>query len=202
MKKTLPMIVLTGCGIIMAASFYLRGEPLNKLGTGLLTWGVIVAAFSLGLGAVNLVQLHLNNVSSGKNVVYSVATIASFFVMALLGIASSQKGDAYTFLFKNMLQPLGDTVFALLAFYVATATYRAFRVRNIATGVLLASALIMLLGNTPMIGLVSEKIPVLANWVLTTPTVAARRGITVCAAVGALAAAIRAFTGLESRLNR
>lgn len=202
MKRALPLLVLTASGVIMIANFYIQYKPLNNLGKGLLNWGIVIAAFSLGLGAVNLIQTKVKNVASNKDVVCSLATIVAFAVMAVAGIVTDQKGEMYTFLFKNMLQPLGDTVFALLAFYIASASYRAFRFKTFETAVLLVSALIMLLGNTPLMGLVSKQLPNWANWVLTTPTVAARRAITVSAAIGALAAALRAFLGLETRITR
>lgn len=201
MRRTVPLIVLTTCGLLAAANFYIRWQPLNTAGSTVLAWGTIVAAFSLGLGAVNLLQMQVRNVASRKNVINGVASIAAFVAMAVFGIISEQKGEVYNFLFTNMLQPLGDTVFSLLAFYIATASYRAFRARNLETFVLLGAALIMILGNTPFIGLISAKMPTIANWFLNTPTVAARRAISVSAAIGGLAAAIRAFVGLDTRIT-
>lgn len=201
MKRVFPLTALTVSGLIMAANFYVKYKPLNSMGTGLAGWGVIVAAFSLGLGAVNLIQVQVKNIRSGKNAVNGVVAIASLVVMAVVGIVTGQKGQVYTFLFTNMLQPLGDTVFSLLAFYIASASYRAFRARSVETCILLGAAVVLILGNTPFIGLVSSRIPVVANWFLNNPTVAARRAITVSAAIGGLAAALRAFAGLDARVT-
>ncbi len=201
MKRALPLTALTVSGLIMAANFYIKYPPLNSMGSGLSAWGVIIAAFALGLGAVNLVQVQVKNISSGKNMLNGTVAIVSMAVMAIVGIATGQKGATYTFLFSNMLQPLGDTVFSLLAFYIASASYRAFRARSVETWILLAAAGVLILGNTPFIGLVSDKIPVVANWFLNNPTVAARRAITVSASIGALAAALRAFAGLDARVT-
>lgn len=201
MKRLLPLSILVISGLLMASNFYVKYKPLNAMSSTLSTWGVIVAAFSLGLGAVNLFQIQIKNVRSGKNVVNSVAAMLGFLVMAVAGIATGQKGDLYTFLFSRMLQPLGDTVFSLLAFYIASASYRAFRARNFETIILLVSAVVLILGNTPLIGLVSKQIPVLANWFLNNPSVAAKRAITVSIAIGGLAAALRAFAGLDTRVT-
>jgi hypothetical protein len=201
MKRALPLTALTISGIVMVANFFFKYKPLNNVGSGLSAWGVIIAAFALGLGAVNLVQVQVRNIRSGKNTLNGIVAIVGMLVMAAVGIATGQKGSFYTFLFANILQPLGDTVFSLLAFYIASASYRAFRARSAETWILLAAAAILILGNTPFIGLISGKIPVVANWFLNNPTVAARRAITVSASIGALAAAIRAFAGLDARVT-
>ena len=201
MKRAFPLTALTVSGIIMVVNFFVKYKPLNSIGSGLSSWGVIIAAFSLGLGAVNLVQVQYRNIRSGKNTLNSVTAIAGMVIMAVIGILTGQKGTVFTFLFSNMLQPLGDTVFSLLAFYIASASYRAFRAKSIETWILLGAAAVLILGNTPFIGLLSDKIPVIANWFLNNPTVAARRAITVSAAIGGLAAALRAFAGLDARVT-
>lgn len=201
MKRVLPLTALTISGILMVANFYIKYKPLNTMASGLSAWGVIIAAFALGLGAVNLVQVQVRNIRTGKNTFNGIVAVAAMVIMAAVGIATGQKGTLYTFMFSKMLQPLGDTVFSLLAFYIASASYRAFRARSVETWVLLVAAAVMILGNTPFIGLVSDKIPVVANWFLNNPTVAARRAITVSASIGALAAALRAFAGLDARIT-
>lgn len=198
MRRMVSLTVLGVSGILTVANYYIRWKPLNTIASSLLTWGMIIAAFSLGIGATNLLRIQIKNVTSRKSALSSLATIIAFFTMAGLGIASEQKGEAFMFLFKNMLQPLGDTVFSLLAFYIASASYRAFRAKSIETFILLGAALMMILGNTPFIGLISLKIPACASWIIKTPVAAGTRAIMVCSAIGGLAAALRAFVGLDT----
>ena len=65
------------------------------------------------------------------------------------------KGSLFSWIFFNIFNPLSSTMFALLAFFVASASYRAFRIRNFEATLLLVSGIILMLGRVP----VGELIP-------------------------------------------
>lgn len=199
MKRVVTTITLLVSGVIMGFGVFIRWAPLDAAKAGLASWGVAIAAMALGLGAVNLIQIQARNVASHKEVVYSLTTLLGFGVMATVGIATNQSGAVYNFIWQRFALPLGETVFSLLAFFLVTALFRSFRARSLETCILLGTALVMVLGNTPFIGLISGKISPLANWFLSYPNTAAIRAVRVSAAVGALASAIRAFAGLDNR---
>ena len=60
------------------------------------------------------------------------------------------KGSLFYWMFINTITPLGATMFALLAFFVASASYRAFRIRNFEATLLLIAGIILMLGRVPI----------------------------------------------------
>ncbi|MAJ45353.1 MAG: hypothetical protein CMF96_11515 [Candidatus Marinimicrobia bacterium] len=59
-------------------------------------------------------------------------------------------GSLFYWIFDYIYTPLSATMFALLAFFVASASYRAFRIRNFEATLLLVSGVILMLGRVPI----------------------------------------------------
>ena len=60
------------------------------------------------------------------------------------------EGSAFYWMYNYVYLPLGSTMFALLAFFVASASYRAFRIRNFEATLLLISGVLLMLGRVPV----------------------------------------------------
>ena len=67
--------------------------------------------------------------------------------MAAIGVPFGMKHPAFEWLFNNLQVPMGATMFSLLAFFIASAAFRAFRARNTEATLLLVTALIVMMGN-------------------------------------------------------
>jgi hypothetical protein len=59
-----------------------------------------------------------------------------------------QQGSVFWWLYEYAMQPITSMLFAMLAFYVASAAFRAFRAKNLEATLLLGTAFIILLGRT------------------------------------------------------
>ncbi|MCJ7802806.1 MAG: hypothetical protein MUP82_10665, partial [Candidatus Marinimicrobia bacterium] len=62
----------------------------------------------------------------------------------------TKKDSLFNWMFFKIFTPLSATMFALLAFLVASAAYRAFRIRNFEATLLLGSGIIIMLGRVPI----------------------------------------------------
>lgn len=133
-----------------------------------------------------------------RNSIYSGATvIAILFMVVSAMIFGTGTQSPYHWAFHNIQAPMQATTFSLLAFFVASAAYRGFRVRTKPAAVLAVVALLLLLGRSTFGEMISEQIPQLAGWVLNNPSVAAKRGILVGIGLGSVATALRVILGVE-----
>ena len=111
----------------------------------------------------------------------------------------------------TVFQPLQSTIFALLAFFMASAAFRAFRARNTEATILLIAGAIVMVGRVPLIEFLAAPFPALqpaassasqfmgkaTEWIMDIPNGAAQSGIIIGAALGAGSMAIRVILGIE-----
>jgi hypothetical protein len=182
----------------MLLQFFLQAEFLNKAYQEVLDWVQIVYLFTLWVGALNLITLHLKKTQQKSQTFYSLITLAGIGLMLIFGLVRGKEPDsAFNWVFNKVQVPLQATMFSLLAFFVASAAYRGFRARSKETFVLLLIAGVVMLGRVPIGNLISEWIPDLANWILNFPSMAARRGILIGIGLGTVATALRIIFGVE-----
>jgi hypothetical protein len=108
-----------------------------------------------------------------------------------------REGRVFVWIYDHVFDPCNSTMFALLAFFVASAAFRAFRARNVEAALLLGAAILVMLGRAPLGRSLSDVFPDLAQWLIDIPNNAGRRAIMMGAAVGAIATGLRVILGLE-----
>jgi hypothetical protein len=164
----------------------------------LVSWAAIVTAFALFLGFANVISVHWNRIRSQKpGAIYSGVLLASLFGTLALGMVGGPTSTSSQFIFEFILQPLEATFFALLALFMATAAFRAFRVRNLETFFFVLFAVIVLLGQVPVSIYLWSEFPVIKDWILNVPTLAGVRGILLGVALGVIATGLRVLTGAD-----
>lgn len=104
----------------------------------------------------------------------------------------------YALLYDGLYVPLGAAMFSLLGFYIATAAYRAFRIRSAESALMMTAALIVMLGQIPFGVWIWDGFPEARNWLLKIPSAAAFRAITFGAAIAGLVMAFRMWFSIES----
>lgn len=225
-KKMKKRLIIGGtfvAGLFFLLEFALPGHGKNQ--DNILTpWiprvgdaVLVIGAFTWGLGLINLTQVHGKAVARMKEGWYnSLAFFVGLFAMFGFGLWNAYaKPDenshawgkvAYEVLFLGFLSNLGASVFSLLAFYIVSAAYRAFRIRSHEATVMMLAAFVVMLGQVPLGQALTHNLTGpwaalrferVSEWLLTGINGAAQRGITFGMAVGALAMSLRIWLSLE-----
>ena len=109
MRRDLPLVVSFLVGFLVIGEFFLNFKWLKDWSNELQNWGVIVAAFALGLATVNLLRIHAGNIARrNQQRPYSIALIALFLGMSAVGILLSPNHPIYKFLFDSINAPRPD----------------------------------------------------------------------------------------------
>ncbi len=117
-------------------------------------------------------------------------------------------GGALWFIFEFFFKPLQQMMFALLAFFIASAAFRAFRARNLESMLLLGTAFIVLLGRTALGVFLSDWapregplallfIPNLTDWIMNCWATAGNRAIMIGIALGIVSTSLKLLLGIE-----
>lgn len=108
-------------------------------------------------------------------------------------------------LFIGVFKNAQSTMFSLLAFFVASASFRAFRVKSKEAALLMGAAFIVMLGNVP-IGNYLQMIPgigrfiniaTIKEWIMSYPSSAAQSAILIGAMLGYISASLKIILGVE-----
>jgi len=201
----------------MLIQFFIPHPSFALIYNGVLRWSGIITIFALVIGIGTLMRLHFKRiVRRSPGWIYSVVVFVGLVTTATAGIIGGQRGKLFLWIFNNVNVPLDATIFSLLAFFMASAAYRAFRARSFDATLLLAAAVIVMFGRVPIGDFLwqhiapqawIEKMPSLpetiVEWIMSSPNMAARRGIMIGAALGAISTSLKIILGIErSYFNR
>ena len=235
LKRHIPLLIVIVVGMLTLFGHFIDNIHVNNFVKNIATeWFDIIASFAIFLGALNMMQLHIQKIfNKKKNWQYSMLAVFGFVFAIFAGfffrganfieidkikdgkfslvsevIADAvdednsnvilnnllvndgsykidkifitkknaqllmdkldlyvdkmelksmdwgahvqTKGSLFYWMFFKMLNPLSATMFALLAFFVASASYRAFRIRNFEATLLLVAGIILMLGRVPI----------------------------------------------------
>ena len=114
----------------------------------------------------------------------------------ILYIGGNLTNYFYYQFFYNIMIPIQATMFSMLAFYIASAAYRAFRARSLLASILLVAALIIMIRFVPL-GPISGWVSDISAWILKVPNMAAKRAIFIGVGLGMVATAIKVLLGIE-----
>jgi hypothetical protein len=193
-----PLLMTMIAGLMMVLEWFFDISIVNDAAGSLRTWAIIIEAFALGLGAVNLVILHGRSVYRKQQAWYaSVFTLATMFVFAFVGIGMGPQSAPFLRLYDIIIGPAGCTMFSVLCFHIFSAGARCIRVKNLTSLLMTVAALIALVSQLPFGEQHLPAVKAVFDWLMSVVNVSAQRGIIMGAAIGAFAHSIRVLAGLE-----
>lgn len=201
MRRTLPLTISFVAGFLMIIQAIFVSKGYNTLIQTYLVRSVTVStAWAVALGAMNLMRVHWAKISRKREGWQnSLVLYVCFWGLLLLGLftAKGNQDPLYLYFYNNMNVPLSATMFSVLCFYIASAAYRAFRVRNAEATLLLGSAVLVMLGSVSIGDAMWVGFPVIKNWIMDQANTAVMRGLTIGITLGMLAQAMRNLLGIE-----
>jgi hypothetical protein len=204
-KRQGPIILAFIVGMLMMVQFFTPNPLFLNLYNLVLDWKQVVLGCTFILGTWSLIRYHVTRISrKQENYRYSYVTLMGLgFMVLAAGIWKTTSGP-YPWLFNNVQVPMQSTMFSLLAFYVASASYRAFRARTVHATLLLIAGAMVMLGRVPIGAYVSGTVfgvhislVEISDWLLNVPNLAAKRGIMIGVGLGMTATAIKIILGIE-----
>jgi hypothetical protein len=202
LKRTLPTAVAIAIGIFVLITVFVSNPFLDAIGTYFINTAVIIAAFALFLGLINILRVHARKIRERQGGTgYSFVLLVAMFIVLTLGLLplpdqpSGPSQPTVQWIFQNIQVPIQASLSALIVFFLVTAAYRLLRVRNLEATVMLIVTLVVLVGQVT-VGLLPV-LPGIRGWILDVAAMAGVRGILLGAALGALLTGIRLLLGVE-----
>jgi len=165
MKRNIPLLITALGGFVLIVAYFIPAT--QGWGEIAAIWFDVLASIAFILGGGNLLKIHLKNISNKTpGWAYSIITLFAFLITLFFGLGKvgvnpnpqypdypfsghyREIGSPFWWLYEYTFKPLTATMFAMLAFYISSAAFRAFRAKNTEAILLLGTAFIILLGRT------------------------------------------------------
>lgn len=212
-KSLIPLVLTAVIGILTLLSFFVPHPVISNPAQVLQDWAIILVASGYVLGAANVFRVNGQEaIQRKRDWPYKWVLLVSMTVMMVIGLSEGthflDAGTKFSWMYDYLYVPMQATMFSLLAFFIASAAFRAFRIRTFDAALLAIAALIVMVGRVPighaLTGGLPEalQLPVWANWLLEWPQNAAKRGIAIGAGLGVMATGLRIILGIERAYMR
>jgi hypothetical protein len=222
MRREIPLFLTFLFGAFFVTMNFFATDRVNFLTEPVNDWMSIIIAFTYVLGVGNVLRIHGKKIAARQEGwVYSAATVAGLAVMLLYGLVfwipmgmaysgqppttepgqewmtGMQTGSVFNWFYDAVYTPMQSTMFGMLAFFISSAAFRAFRVRSVQAALLAVTAMILILGGVPLGEKVWSAFPEFTSWVMEILQTAGKRAILIGAALGAISTGVKIILGIE-----
>jgi len=210
--ELLLQIVIFATGFFYAFTYYVKVSTpvdLQAIADNSLAYltAMIITAFAIGI--INLTRIHYRNIKLKRpDWKFSIALLGSLYGMAIFSMISSPFQldpqaivipvslinfiqPIWNFMYYNVMISINTSIFSLLAFFIASAAFRAFKIRTLESTILLIAGLLIIVGEAPIADLIWPGFSAIQNWIMLVPNTAGQRGILIGAALSIIAFSAR-----------
>lgn len=207
MRREIPIAICFLFGISFILEYFIPHEGVLSIFETLRQWAIIVISFAYVLGVANILRINYHVVQRReRDWPYKIILVLSLFFMVTVGIIFDELGIAlggigegtiFGWIYYHAQYPLQATMFSLLAFFIASAAFRAFKIRTFQASLLAVTAVLVMIGRVPVGESLWTGFPDFTEWIMNVPQLAGKRAIMIGAALGAISTALKVLTGLE-----
>ena len=205
MRKEVPLIICFAFGMFFVLSNFISLTAWKTVAERFNIWALIIISFAYVLGMGNVIRIHSHKIRDRKTGYgYSLVTLTTLTIMVLFGIMVPERfgggykdGSVFDWLFYNTCVPMQATMYSLLAFYIASAAFRAFRVRSLQATLLAITAVIVMMGRVSFGEAIWPDFPRFVEWIMGNLQMAGKRGILIGASLGAISTGLKILLGIE-----
>ncbi len=208
MRREVPLMITAIVGFTLIIVYFVPHPPFSDVRDLFADWFSIIAAFAIYLGILSLLKINVEKIHRKKSGwQFSWVTILGFALFVVVGLTEGRDfgeyGTRYYYLYDRIYYPLMATMFSILAFFIGSASYRAFRARNREATLLLLAAFFVMLGRVPIGYYLSSWLPEgwrmgdMANAIMSYPQMAGQRAVMIGIALGIVSTSLRVILGIE-----
>jgi hypothetical protein len=200
MRREIPIAICFLAGLSFILEYFIPHQSIRPIFETFRGWAIIVMAFAYVLGISNIVRINYHVIQKkGRDWIYKIILVLGLLFMIIVGLffGGIGEGTIFYWVYINAYYPLQATMFALLAFFIASAAFRAFRVRTFQASLLAITAILVMIGRVPVGEKLWASFPDLVEWIMNVPQLAGKRAIMIGAALGAISTALKVLVGLE-----
>ena len=200
-------IISTGAAAI--PTYFSRGIKLAN------EFIVIITSFVVFIAIINLVMFHGKKIINNEKGIHNsiifftfIITMAFFTTLGGPDIKEPGKwGEYFDFVFNSIQKPMGIAAYSMITFFIVSSAYRSFKVRSAEAGLLMISAIIVMLGQLPLGELLAQKLPSmldflglpqLSKFILNVINASAYRGVVIGTLIGGLSISLRIWLGIDN----
>ena len=205
-KRQFPLLITLIGGIIFIFQYYIPHQASQGLYDWYLDWAMVMGVFGSLMGFYSITRLHMIKVKRKvPGWYFSIVTLCCILLMIIAALFTGKdSGSLFMTLYTYVEMPIEATVFSLLAFYISSAAYRAFRAKSTQATALLIAAVIVMLGRVPIGEYISfwsawgiPSLTEVSDWLLNVPNMAAKRAIGIGVALGSMVMSLKIILGIE-----